>query len=119
MLIYSVKSGVIALNNKPIGIGYSGIGNGLNNSYMEDIRQIGPIPRGTWVMGEPHFSPHTGVYTMDLSPIGHTAFGRSLFRVHGDNRAMNHTASHGCIIAPRLVRSKMWNDNPDHMLKAV
>jgi hypothetical protein len=31
-------------------------------------------------------------------------FGRSGFFIHGDNQAMNHTASEGCIILPHAAR---------------
>lgn len=42
---------------------------------------------------------------MNLDPDdGNEMFGRSLFRMHGDNAAMNHTASDGCIIMGLAVR---------------
>jgi len=43
-----------------------------------------------------------------LTPIeGTDTFGRSGFMVHGDNQALNHSASEGCIVAPRFIRDQI------------
>jgi hypothetical protein len=43
---------------------------------------------------------------MNLDPLpGTDMFGRSLFRIHGDNSA--HNASHGCIILSRKLRDQI------------
>jgi hypothetical protein len=43
---------------------------------------------------------------MNLDPeSGTEPFGRSLFRIHGDNAS--HDASHGCIILGPLVRRRI------------
>ena len=42
---------------------------------------------------------------MRLTPNpGTNTFGRGGFLMHGDNSLLNHTASEGCIIAPRGIR---------------
>jgi hypothetical protein len=42
---------------------------------------------------------------MRLEPdAGTDTRGRAGFLIHGDNTAMDHTASHGCIILPRATR---------------
>jgi hypothetical protein len=39
---------------------------------------------------------------MRLTPVGHDAFGRDGFLIHGDN--LTHDASTGCIILPPEIR---------------
>ncbi|WP_408450809.1 tlde1 domain-containing protein [Paraburkholderia fungorum] len=86
--------------------GYSGAGAGRNNSLMEREPNVGPIPRGTYRIGNARQSHRTGAVSMDLAPIASTqTFGRSAFLIHGDN--LSHTASHGCIILPRLTREQI------------
>jgi hypothetical protein len=85
-------------------VGYSGKGPGRNNCDMQAVRQVGPIPRGHWVMGKPYDSRKVGAYAIPLKPSeGTETFGRSAFLIHGDNRT--HDASEGCIIMPRRVRN--------------
>ena len=101
---YEQRTGhFIGPDGKIIVTGYSGIDKGLKNPDMEAVKGVGPIPRGMWNIC---LSPITtkGPLTLILTPIAHDAHGRSEFRIHGDNRLMNHTASHGCIILPRAVR---------------
>jgi len=85
--------------------GYSGRGAGLNNPDDEAVAGVGPIPRGTWSI-DPVPLEHTacGPLALALTPEGFDPHGRSLFRIHGDTAAMNHTASDGCIILARPVR---------------
>lgn len=87
------------------GRGYSGHGAGLNNHALEADAGVGPVPVGMWKIGPAHRSLHTGPITMNLDPVApNTAHGRSLFRIHGDNSAANHSASRGCIILGRALR---------------
>ena len=64
-------------------------------------------------------SPRTGVRTIILEPDpANRMFGRSGFRIHGDNAHANRTASDGCIIAGHAVdRQRIWDSN-DHLLTA-
>jgi len=98
------------------GKGYSGHGEGVNNHALEADQGIGPIPCGMWRIGHSRTSHNTGPITMDLTPVGHDANGRSLFRIHGDNSAMNETASRGCIILGRSIRQVIAMSN-DHDLQ--
>ena len=50
---------------------------------------------------------------MALTPVGHVAFYRSDFLIHGNNSANN--ASEGCIILPPLARHQIAN-SPDKEL---
>ncbi len=90
-----------------IGVCYSGDGPGLNNPAMQAVARVGPIPAGRWKIGPAYHHPHLGPVVMDLDAVVlEAALGRSLFRIHGDNSSMNHTASLGCIVmwhGPRVI----------------
>jgi len=103
---YAQASGTMTYpDGHTIAQGYSGHGTGLNNPAAEAVQGVGPIPAGEWVI-DPVPLAHTacGPLALALTPIGFDAHGRGLFRIHGDNAAMNHTASDGCIILARPVR---------------
>ena len=56
---------------------------------------------------------------MNLTPENGTdTLGRDLFRIHGDNSAHNHTASHGCIVTGPNVRN-LINNGSDRVLRVV
>lgn len=97
------------------GRGYSGHGAGVNNPDLEADAGVGPIPKGAWKIGPAHTSPHTGPMTLNLAPAGHDAHGRSLFRIHGDNSGLNHTASRGCIILGRSLRHTVSLSDDDDL----
>ena len=92
-----------------MGEGYSGNVAGLNNPAMESVLMHGPIPRGAWTIGEFFDDPGgKGPGVAHLAPEpGTETFGRSGFMVHGDNQALNHSASEGCIIVPRFIRDQI------------
>lgn len=88
------------------GKGYSGHGFGLDNPEAEKMHDVGPIPRGEYHIGLPQ-NPvgHLGPLAMPLLPTANTNdFGRSAFFMHGDNSAMNESASNGCIVVGRAIR---------------
>jgi Protein of unknown function (DUF2778) len=102
-----------------VGNGYSGAGEGKNNSDMESIHNIGPIPQGKYTMGEPVTSHVHGPYAIPLHPDNENKmFGRDAFLCHGDSMVAPGTASEGCIIQPHDVRIKMW-ESSDHHLEVV
>ena len=86
------------------GVGYSGRGAGRNNPSLENIQNIGPIPRGRYRIGPQYTHQSKGPVTMTLTPVGHAARGRTHFLIHGDS--INHPgdASEGCIVLSRPVR---------------
>jgi hypothetical protein len=101
--------------------GYSGAGRSLdegrNNPEMTDVVDRGPITVGRYTIGPAHLSEHTGPLTMNLDPLpGQDTFGRSLFRIHGNNQA--NDASHGCIILPPDAR-RCISDSDDRELEVV
>ncbi|MGA7777847.1 MAG: tlde1 domain-containing protein [Paraburkholderia sp.] len=94
--------------------GYSGAGQGRNNPSMQNVQNIGPIPDGSYRVGNARHSTRTGAVSMDLAPeVGTDTHGRSAFMIHGDN--ISHTASHGCIILRRAVREQI-NQSTDRRL---
>lgn len=41
--------------------GYSGKGPGKNNPSMQDVKDIGPIPQGSWMVGDTYNSPKQAI----------------------------------------------------------
>lgn len=116
---FDQSSGELSRDGKFISRAYAGHGWGKNNPAAEAAPNIGPIPRGLWTICEPHDSPNTGPYTMDLTPKdGTDTLGRSAFRIHGDSIAHPGEASHGCIIAAHAIRTAIWTSE-DHDLEVV
>ena len=94
---YDIETGEIAHDGLRLGTGYSGTGDGRNNRTADWVPDVGPIPPGRYTIGTAYEHPHLGPVVMNLDPEPDTnTFGRSLFRIHGDNTS--HDASHGCII---------------------
>lgn len=105
MYTYSQSTGELAQDGQHLATGYSGRDSGLNNPGAQQQVGVGPLPQGLYTIGPAYDNPHTGPITLNLEPDpANQMFGRSLFRIHGDTAAMNHTASDGCIILPKVVR---------------
>ena len=105
--VWDQSAGSLAFEGRVIAFGYAGKGAGRNNPDAQDQTKVGPIPRGLWRMTGVKESDHTGPFTIVLEPESVTdTRGRSLFRVHGDNRT--GTASEGCIILGRPIRDRLW-----------
>ena len=119
MWIYEQRTGRIFKDDQLVGVGYAGSPTGKNNPDMQEVAQTGPLPTGAYSIEAPQNSPHTGPYTLDLTPDPENRmFGRSEFRIHGDSVEHPGTASEGCIIMPRAIREQIWNSG-DHQLEVV
>src|SRR5579871_6040950 len=120
MYTYHQSSGELARDGSFRLVGYAGHGPGLNNPAMQDQHDVGPLPQGRYTMSALIDSPHTGLATIILDPNpANRMFGRSGFRIHGDNAAANHTASDGCIIAGHAPdRTAIWNSQ-DRNLQVI
>ena len=102
---YSQSTGALTRNGTLVDVGYSGCDDGLNNPADQAIPDEGPIPVGTYDISPAFTHPVCGPVSMRLDPqVGTDTLGRSGFLIHGDNQAMNHTASHGCVILPKGTR---------------
>lgn len=116
---HSQSIGQLSHDGSSVGQGCSGHGPGRNNSDMETVHGVGPTPRGSYQIGSPHHSRNTGNYSMNLDPqAGTNTWGRTLLRMHGDNRAHPGEASDGCVILPLQTRQSIWSSG-DHVLQVV
>lgn len=92
---------------------------GKNNPEMQNIHDVGPLPEGIWIVGEPVNSMTHGKYAMKLTPqIGTETFGRDHFLMHGDSLIRPGFASEGCCVEPFFARVKLW-ESGDHLLECV
>lgn len=106
---YKQATGSLSHNGNYVATGYSGAGDGKNNPAMQDVRNVGPIPVGEYVIDDPCDTRTHGPYVLGLTPAaGNNMCGRSGFLIHGDSVVHPGTASQGCIIVPRLVREDIW-----------
>ncbi|MDH5727630.1 MAG: DUF2778 domain-containing protein [Gammaproteobacteria bacterium] len=115
---YDQSSGNMSHNGVFLVKAYSGAGIGKDNPEMEQVRNVGPIPKGMWRIGSPRNSAQSGPYVLDLTPIGHTAHGRTDFLIHGDKKDNPGNASTGCIILNRKYREQIVKSN-DYTLIVV
>ena len=113
MWTYQISTGkILDPSSQLLGIGYSGNGASLNNPLDTRIADHGPLPVGIYTMG-PWYDDKPGptskgpiVTRLTPSPENEM-YGRSGFMIHGDNDAMNHTASDGCLVAGHGYRAAM------------
>lgn len=92
---------------------------GVNNPSMQGVKCVGPLPAGTYTLGEPVQQSHLGPFAIPLVPDpANDMMGRGSFYVHGDTPALNQSASEGCIIMPRAVRNAMWISG-DHTVQVI
>jgi hypothetical protein len=114
MWTYEQKTGKLTNpEGQCIGEGYSGHAIGLNDPEEECVADFGPIPKGLWTIGR-FFDDlgGKGPIVAHLVPdVDTNTFGRSGFMIHGDNPAVDHSASHGCIILPHVVRETIMASN--------
>lgn len=88
-----------------IAAGYSGAPGHVNKTESEELKNLGPIPRGGYAITliyptHAQYGPHCCVLTPDPS---NKMFDRSGFMVHADSIKERGAASHGCIVlGPRF-----------------
>lgn len=91
---------------------------GYKNFYTyECVKNKGPLPRGKYTIGSPHNSPHTGKYTLSLTPkLSNDMCGRDAFKIHGLSRSDPANSSEGCIVAPLSVRKSIWKSGDRELI---
>lgn len=105
---FSQSTGALTYGDEKVCVGYSGFGEGKCNPAKECEHNVGPIPKGVYMIGAARNTDSHGPVVMPLAPMPYTnTFGRSGFLIHGDSVTAPGTASHGCIILPRKVRERM------------
>jgi hypothetical protein len=115
--LYRIETGWLGHDALRVGSGYSGRDEGRNNPKMIAVQGVGPIPIGKYSIGPAYDHPHLGPCVMNLDPLeGTNTFGRSLFRIHGDNS--QHDASHGCIVIGPALR-KAVAASKDKILEVI
>ena len=103
---YEQRTAILSRDNVLMSSdGYSGNGPGKNNPAMENVPDVGPLPRGKYHIGTAYHHPEIGPLTMNLEPDeANEMFGRGAFRIHGDSLHDPGNASHGCIVQRHDVR---------------
>jgi hypothetical protein len=117
--IYEQQTGKFYHNETYEATGYAGRDEGKNNPDMQNVKGIGPIPRGWYTIHPPRDSDMVGPYALPLVPDpDNNMFGRASFYIHGDSIQHPGSASHGCIVQKTFVRIKIWQ-TLDHRLEVV
>lgn len=110
---YSQSTGELRHNGALVSTGYSGAGlsasSGRNNPAMQHMPNQGPLPAGQYRIGTAYSHPQKGPASMNLTPAGHNALGRSGFMIHGNN--VQNNASQGCIIFGPTIRQQIATSN--------
>lgn len=112
---YRQSTGQLTHNGHAIGTGYSGMGAGKNNPQFEATSCVGPIPSGRYSIGPAETHAKKGPVVMRLTPVGHTAHGRTGFLIHGDSLRNPGEASEGCIILPRNIREQISHSHDTNL----
>jgi hypothetical protein len=97
--------------NDWLATGYSGSeqNGGKNDPSKQCERDIGPLPRGSYSIGDPFTGPSP--FSLRLSPDPTNEMcGRDNFLIHGDSIAAPGTASDGCIILERTARERIYQN---------
>lgn len=106
--VYEQRTGRLLLDGNLIAIGYSGHNEGKNNPALQEIHELGPLPRGWYDIGDLFYSRDHGPDCLRLTPRPETEmFGRAGMLIHGDKIGDPGAASLGCIIMARLVRQRI------------
>lgn len=99
--------------------GYAGHAEGKNAPAFDHVKNVGPLPRGLYILGRTVNHPVLGPLTIDLVPDAHNVmYGRCDFRVHGDSKTHPGEASNGCVVAEYNARRTL-SDSPDRWLAVV
>ncbi|MDD5222998.1 MAG: MopE-related protein [bacterium] len=97
---------------------YSGFMEGKNNPYMQDVKDVGPIPRGEWkinnafqtIIKRPGHVIRNAIYLRPLANNDVWSTNRKKydsFYIHGDNQTHPGDSSTGCIICLLKVRQEI------------
>lgn len=106
---YDVATHTFTRNGETHTADYAGAEGYKNDSSKECEKNKGPLPRGTYTIGSPYNSVHTGKYTLNLTPnLSNAMCGRSAFRIHGASKKHPLESSEGCIIASITIRKSIW-----------
>lgn len=114
---YKQSTGELFHNGNYIETGYSGRMTNKNNPDRQQVKGLGPLPRGTYrIAGR---SNSKGPMTIILVQTSGDSFGRSAFRIHGERvHGVPGWASEGCIIMSAGTRRRII-DSTDVTLEVL
>lgn len=119
MWTYQQANGILSHDGIYEGMGWAGRGAGRNNPAMQNVPNVGPLPKGLYKIGPAYHHPKLGPVTMNLTPAPtNEMFGRADFRIHGASEDDPENSSEGCIIQIRMVR-ELIDASPDKDLEVV
>lgn len=117
--VFNIKGGKLIYHDTEgdtvLGEAWAGNHAGKNNPDMCAIKDIGPLPVGWYEIGEPFTHPHTGPFSMCLTPHDdNKMFGRDGFLIHGPDRDPEQQGqeSKGCIVSFRPNRERLYRLGP-------
>ena len=109
---YEQSTGNMYKDGKLIESGYSGSLTNKNNPDRQQVKGLGPLPRGTYKIA--CHSTSKGPVTIILEQTSGENFGRSEFRIHGERKhGPAGFASEGCIILSLTTRRLILRDGGD------
>ena len=90
---------------------------GRNDPDAQQLHDIGPLPRGIYLIEAPVEHTKLGPFALPLKPsMGNEMFGRSAFFMHGDLiEGPPGSASDGCIIMARETRERVAESDDDEL----
>lgn len=117
--VYKIDAGEMR-NGDQVFEGYTGkFGPSRDNPDYCRVACVGPIPTGSWEIGEPVDSVRMGPRAIPLTArTGTETFGRNGFYIHGDSLEHPGRASDGCIILSRAAREVIVA-SPDKNLEVI
>lgn len=106
---YEQSTGRLYSGSELVETGYSGNLTNKNNPDRQQVKGMGPIPRGTYrIAGH---SQSKGPVTIILEQTSGESFGRSAFRMHGERvHKPAGFASEGCIIMSLSTRRRVLRE---------
>lgn len=106
MWVYSVTKKTLWKNSGGVVTSRcnSGHDGATNISALEDMEDIGPIPRGTWQILNGFDSKSAGAKTIPILPLDHKARNRTGFTLHGN---IGRIPQANGIAMPLSVRNKI------------
>ena len=101
---------------------WAGCGIGKNNPSMQEVHDIGPLPRGLYRVGPwEEMHPGLGPMVAHLEMVSGESFGRSGFYFHGpaNDPAKYGQESHGCVVVAHAGREIVKSFAPEGSLIQV
>ncbi len=106
--VYEQRSGRLLKDGAFIAMGGSGHGDGFNNPELESQENIGPIPKGRYIIGGAIKHGKLGPCVMRLIACAETnTYGRTGFCIHGIGVEGWRESSEGCILLTRPIRENI------------